>query len=305
MEAELWQQPKGLKAKLEGNCVIGRSPEADIKVFSSRVSREHAMVRQQGNGFWLYDLGSANGTMLNDREISQPTLLKHGDLISLADIVFLYHVPDEAAAEEQEVPEAPMATVIGVRKTPMILLVTDIMNFSGLSERVGEERVAQILNVWYDDCRAIMDEHEGTIDKFMGDGMFGYWTKTTPLARAQALSAAKLLAGGPKSLPAELRQFLEFEQIPVRCGVGLHIGEASVGSVARGTRTALGDAVNMTFRIESLTRELATSILASSAFLTGWDPGTTKFESVGLQELKGYSDQMELFAIADESEEKS
>ncbi len=300
MEAELWQQPKGLRAKLEGNCVIGRSPDADIKVYSSRVSREHAMIRQQATGFWLYDLGSANGTLLNDREIAQPTQLKHGDLINLADITFLFHVPDEAAdGSEEALAETPMATVIGVRKTPMILLVTDIMNFSGLSERLGEERVAQILNVWYDDCRAIMDEHEGTIDKFMGDGMFGYWTRTTPQARHQALQAAKLLSGGPRSLPTELRQFLEFEKIPVRCGVGLHIGEASVGAVARGTRTALGDAVNITFRIESLTRELGTSVLASSAFLTGWNPGTSDFESVGLQALKGYTDQMELFGFND------
>ncbi|MEM1295619.1 MAG: adenylate/guanylate cyclase domain-containing protein, partial [Verrucomicrobiota bacterium] len=191
--------------------------------------------------------------------------------------------------------------VIGVRKAPMVLLVTDIINFSGLSERLGEERVAQILNVWYDDCRAIMEENEGTIDKFMGDGMFGYWTKTTPQARFQALEAAKLLAEGPRTLPSELRQFLEFEQISVRCGVGIHIGEAAVGAVARGTRTALGDAVNMTFRIESLTRELATPILTSSTFLSGWDPGSTQFESFGFQELKGYTEQMELFGLADES----
>lgn len=262
------------------------------------------MIRQQASGFWLYDLGSANGTMLNDREIPQPTQLKHGDLIGLADITFLFHVPEEAetTSSEDALTDTPMATVIGVRKTPMVLLVTDIMNFSGLSERLGEERVAQILNVWYDDCRAIMEENEGTIDKFMGDGMFGYWTKTTPQARHQALEAAKLLAEGPRSLPTELRQFLEFEQIPVRCGVGLHIGEAAVGAVARGTRTALGDAVNMTFRIESLTRELGTSVLTSSTFLSGWDSGTTKFESFGLQALKGYTEQMELFGVAEEDE---
>ena len=97
MEAELWQEPEGLRAPLTGNTVIGRSPEADISVSNTRVSREHCMVRQQASGFWLYDLNSTNGTLLNDREIVHPAQLKHGDIISIADITFRFQVPSEAA----------------------------------------------------------------------------------------------------------------------------------------------------------------------------------------------------------------
>ena len=244
------------------------------------------MVMAQAAGFWLYDLGSANGTELNGRQMDQPTQLRHGDIIVMADITFEFHVPEEAGEFDMAaITESPM-TVIGVRKTPMLILVTDIVDFSGLSERLTEEGLAAVLNVWYDQCRTIMDETGGTIDKFMGDGMFGYWKTTTPEARANALEAARRVAAG-------LETHGEF----LRCGVGLHIGEAAAGAVTRGERTVLGDAVNIAFRIESLTRGLQQSVLASSAFFDGWGTGLSMFSSVGTHELKGYTEPVELFAL--------
>ncbi|MEM7015361.1 MAG: adenylate/guanylate cyclase domain-containing protein [Verrucomicrobiota bacterium] len=297
MEAELWQEPKGLRAKLTANTVIGRSPEADIKVFSSRVSREHCMVRQQASGFWLYDLGSANGTLLNDREVSQPTQLKHGDVISMADIVFRFHVPGEtgdgsgAAADESS-----SMTIMAVRKKPIIILVADIMDYSGLSEKLTEEELAKVLNAWYEDCRRVMDARGGVIDKFIGDAMFGYWNATTPELRQHAIDAAKEIIH-PQNWTEEAQQLLTAHGLSVECGAGLHIGEAAVGSVARGTRTALGDAVNIAFRIESMTRPLERKILASDGFFAGWDAGRSQAASCGTHELKGYTGDYELFSL--------
>lgn len=297
MEAELWQEPKGLRASLAAHTVIGRSPEADIKVFSSRVSREHCMIRQQASGFWLYDLNSANGTMVNDREVSQPVQLKHGDVISIADITFRFHVPGESNGPEPGITETPHAmTIMAVRKTPIIILVTDIVNFSGISEKLDEQELATILNEWYEECRRIIDGRGGVIDKFMGDGMFAYWKSTTPELRAEAIEAATALAE-PDHWTESTRQLLEDRGIKIRCGVGLHIGEAAVGAVARGAKTALGDAVNIAFRIESMTRPIGKPILASGDFFVGWDAGLTLVESCGMHELKGYEGTWELLAV--------
>lgn len=296
MEAELWQEPNGLRATLSASNVIGRSPEADIKVFSSRVSREHCMIRQQASGYWLYDLGSANGTLLNDREIAQPMQLKHGDLIVIADITLRFRIPGEGDGPDQEsLAEAPSATPIGVRKTPIIILITDIIDFSGLSEKLTEEQLAQVLNTWYEDCRKVINDAGGTIDKFMGDGMFAYWTHTTPEFRALAVEAGKALL--KPDWPEEIQQLLDEHGVEIRCGAGLHIGEAAVGAVARGTRTALGDAVNIAFRIESMTRPLGRALLASNAFFAGWGAGQIMFESCGAHPLKGYTEPVELFAL--------
>ncbi len=299
MEAELWQYPKGLRAQLGANCVIGRSPEADVRVFSSRVSREHVMIRKQSTGYWIYDLDSANGTTVNDRELTQPTLLQHGDVIQLADITLMFQVKGEPAAVDLDDGQSPQATVIGVKRTPVTLLVADIVNFTAQAERLSEQDLATALNAWYEECQRIMAELGGTIDKFMGDGLLAYWKDTTPAARESAVKAAQRLVEGPQSFSPEVQSLLAANHIEFHCGVGLHIGDAAVGSVTRGTRTALGDAVNVVFRIEAHTRALNTPILASKTFLDLWEEGQARFTSRGLCELKGLSLPLELFALND------
>ena len=256
------------------------------------------MILRKSTGFWIYDLGSANGTQVNGRDVTQPTLLEHEDVVTIADITLHFWVlgmsGDAVAVTE---PQGPEATVIGVKKTPVTLLVADIVNFTGQAERLAEEDLATALNAWYEDCQRIMDQLGGTIDKFMGDGLLAYWKDTTPQARANAVEAARLLVRGPKEHSPEVQKILDTHQMSFRCGVGLHIGDAAVGSVARGMRTALGDSVNVVFRIEAHTRVLNTSVLASAAFLNNWPEGAAAFQSQGPCELKGQSLPVELFSL--------
>ena len=296
MEAELRQKPRGLNFTLGESCVIGRSEEADVQVYSSRVSRQHAMIRLHADGYRIYDLDSANGTLVNDRDVDQPILLHDGDLITLADISFQFHVPTEAELSAPAPLSSPTVTVVGVKMTPIIVLVSDIVNFSGISEKVTQEQLASILNVWYEDCRRLMEESKGQIDKFMGDGMFGYWRQTNPEARVQALRVARHLAQGPQNLPDGVAKLMRKKGVSIRCGVGLHIGTAAVGSVARGARTALGEVVNIAFRIEAMTRDLGHPILASADFFENWEVGKSVFHNLGPHTLKGLSEQMVLYA---------
>jgi len=297
MEAELWQQPKGLRAKLADSCVIGRSPEADIKVFNAKVSREHVMIRRQASGYWIYDLDSANGTFVNDREVTQPLQLQNGDVIQMADVVFLFHVPGQNGdgARAAGIPDPP--TLMVVRKTPAILLVADIMGYSGFSAKIGDAQVQRLINCWYEDCQELILESGGTIDNFLGDGVFAYWKSVTPEARGQAIRAAVLLAAGPRNVPPDLAQLMESRGLKVRCGVGLHIGEPNFGAVVRGTRTALGDDVNLAFRIEAITRGVGQPVLVSGAFLEGWEAGVSHFKSCGRHHLRGYEEPLELFTL--------
>jgi FhaA, N-terminal domain/FHA domain len=63
--------------------VIGRSPDCDIVLSSSEVSRRHAEVVPSGDGWLLVDLGSTNGVRLNARTVGVPTLLTDGDVIEI------------------------------------------------------------------------------------------------------------------------------------------------------------------------------------------------------------------------------
>lgn len=87
---------------LEGQTItIGRTQDSDI-IFDkdTMVSRRHAILRPEANQYVVTDLGSANGTFVNDVEISAPTPIKHGDriLIGQHELLFLLDQPRPIAA---------------------------------------------------------------------------------------------------------------------------------------------------------------------------------------------------------------
>lgn len=82
----------GLFYTLDGrDTVIGRLPECEIVLQSSRVSREHARISLSSSGFTIEDLGSRNGTLYNGTRIEEPRLLRNGDEIAVDESRFLFH----------------------------------------------------------------------------------------------------------------------------------------------------------------------------------------------------------------------
>jgi hypothetical protein len=70
--------------------VIGRSPDCDIVIAANEVSRRHAQVAPDAEGWILTDLGSTNGVRLNGRQIGVPTRLADGDVIELGSVELLF-----------------------------------------------------------------------------------------------------------------------------------------------------------------------------------------------------------------------
>ncbi|HLY29886.1 MAG TPA: FHA domain-containing protein [Ktedonobacterales bacterium] len=92
---------------LDGRTVtVGRSPACDISLEGDQLaSRRHALLRAEGDRYTLVDLGSSNGSFVNDMEIHEPTVLHDGDHITVGehDLLFLTS------------PASPSASVAGVR----------------------------------------------------------------------------------------------------------------------------------------------------------------------------------------------
>ena len=86
---------------------IGRSPTCDVMLEDDQlVSRRHALMRYNGSEYTLVDLGSSNGTFLNEEEIHEETALRDGDLIGVGEYEMLYSKsvplsPDESQAVAQ------------------------------------------------------------------------------------------------------------------------------------------------------------------------------------------------------------
>ena len=131
----LEQGPEPEKTFTLGNApqTIGRSANNGIIINDAEISRRHAQITPQANGFVLEDLGSTNGSFINGLRLTQPTTLNHGDSVEFGDTVQLrfwaaglpsevvYEPADDvvtpalppepvpAYAEPADLPEAPPA----------------------------------------------------------------------------------------------------------------------------------------------------------------------------------------------------
>jgi len=87
--------PAGREHRLAGETIlIGRAVENDIVIASKRVSRQHARLRREGRAVLLEDMGSANGTFLNDERLAGPVILRDGDRVGVGDVAFVFRDPE-------------------------------------------------------------------------------------------------------------------------------------------------------------------------------------------------------------------
>lgn len=82
---------------------IGRSAVNAIAISDPEISRQHAQLIRQGDGYAIQDLGSTNGTFVNYRRIAGLTTLRHGDIVSLGEAVVLTY-RDKPEQKSQPVP---------------------------------------------------------------------------------------------------------------------------------------------------------------------------------------------------------
>jgi len=93
--------------------MIGRAVENEIVVSSQRISREHACIRREGWRVILEDVGSTNGTFLNEQRILEPVQLRDGDRIKVGDVLFVFHDP-EVTYQDTVLPELEMDIPAGI-----------------------------------------------------------------------------------------------------------------------------------------------------------------------------------------------
>ena len=70
--------------------VIGRSAEVDVVIPAQEVSRRHAQILPDANGWTLLDLGSTNGIRVNGRQVGVPTRLTDGDVIGIGPVELVF-----------------------------------------------------------------------------------------------------------------------------------------------------------------------------------------------------------------------
>jgi adenylate cyclase len=181
-----------------------------------------------------------------------------------------------------------------------VIMVTDMRDFTGLSDRLPGDAVIELLDDYFDAVVSPIQAQKGEVLKFIGDGMLAIFPAEddedfAPSSR-RALEAA---TEGLDRLAAINQARHERDQAEFRIGIGLHLGEVIYGNVGAADRldfTVIGPAVNLASRIEGLTKRLLRPLLTSSAFA---EICPIPLVSLGFHPVRGLYQPEEVFGLPD------
>lgn len=236
---------------------IGRVDGSDIILPFAWVSRQHAMIQVEANfGYNVIDLGSANGTFINDRKVYTPTRFTSGDRVRIGKSELLFQQDTLPSVSDGDNTNSIVdETVAFLQKDMMTLLVCDIRGFTPLSEEVGAECISEFLSLWTKKVDGIVRKNGGQVDKFIGDAVLAVWPKGDSFAAvARAMLSALEISIWTRKLGSSVTGINR----ELKIGAALNTGEAVMGNIGvDGQRdfTIVGDVVNVAFRLEQMTSQ--------------------------------------------------
>jgi adenylate cyclase len=175
------------------------------------------------------------------------------------------------------------------RKTDITVMFSDIRGFTTISEKLDAQELALFLNGYLSDMTRIVFDTRGTLDKYIGDAVMAFWG--APFEDSQHAAQACTAALEMMKRVAELQKRWAAEGKPaLHIGIGLNSGVASVGNMGSELRygyTALGDAVNLSSRLEGLNKEYGTHIIVNESTYAAANDAGFFFRELDLIRVKG------------------
>ena len=181
-----------------------------------------------------------------------------------------------------------------IEKINAAILVSDIRDWSGLSNRLPAEEALALANSYFEIVAQAVEENGGEILKLIGDGVLAIFPSDEGSMSAEAACRSALAAARQSLLTAQT----DSNASSLRFGTGLHFGEVLYGNIGSTTRidfTVLGRAVNIAARIEGLCGRLGEPILFSEAFAERLAQPTA---AVAHETLKGQDGTFRIFTVA-------
>jgi len=252
-QAQAWLELPGGKIYWLGReCKIGRSKESNDLVFNERpVSSRHLIINTDANGCSLIDQQSTNGTYLNGLLIQKASVLKDGDEIRLAKVVTLrFRCTREQRLDSPRPAEKTTIQVNQLDTRECWLLLADMMGYSGCIAKLGSEVALQRLQAWIAEMRPLIEGNGGSINCYVGDGIFAYWPcaiRTTE----QVLEALRALENYRRRAAQAFRLVLHHGQVLFT--------KSSLGE------ELLGQDVNFVFRAEKIAKRFICPAMLSQA----------------------------------------
>ncbi len=154
---------------------------------------------------------------------------------------------------------------LGGEKKILTVLFSDIRGFTSISERMTPEAMVEHINEYLEAMTGIVFQHDGTLDKYVGDEIMAFWGAPIP-QDDHALKACKAAVDMIRVLNELNVKWIAEGKPELHIGIGLNTGDMVVGNMGSSSRmdyTLMGDNVNLGARLEGTNKFYKTTIIIS------------------------------------------
>lgn len=186
---------------------------------------------------------AAQAGLVIDRVMAKSEVKRQGVQLSALERFLSPAISKKIAAEAADIR-------LGGESQRMTLLFADVRGFTTMAEKMTPREAVEVLNEFFARMTDVIFDHDGTLDKYLGDGLMALFG--APFALQNDAEAAVRAASNMQRSLAELNKVSG--RPPLNIGIGIHTGEAVVGFLGTERRmdyTAIGDTVNVASRLTS------------------------------------------------------
>jgi adenylate cyclase len=177
----------------------------------------------------------------------------------------------------------------------VVVLFCDLRGFTAFAERAPPAEVMRVLREYHEAVGALIHRHEGTLERFLGDGLMVLFNDPVPCADPE-LRAVRLALDVRERLGA-LAAGWRTRGFALGCGIGVARGEATLGRIGfegRSDYTAVGSVANLAAR---LCAEAGDGQILISAEVDAAVRGASRTAALGAMSLKGFRAPVPVFAV--------
>ncbi len=192
-----------------------------------------------------------------------------------------------------------------VRSQHVATMFVDIVGFTRMAEQQTPEEVVAMLRQFHGRLEAAVFDHNGTLDKFLGDGLMATFgtPETSDADASNALRCSRAMISDIAAWNVERRRA---GADPVQISIGIHYGPVILGDIGSERRleyAVLGDAVNVASRLEALTRSLGVTLIVSEQLVSAVRREGTQcaaldgLDNAGPQQLRGRDNPIDIWTF--------
>lgn len=231
-----------------------------INVVSNMITRPILVLSNQMNDVKSLHLEKIQGVHTVFKELTMMSDALLATKQGLQD--FAKYVP---AGLVQQLISTGETAKVGGKRANLTIWFSDIASFSTISEELEAEQLMLHLSDYMGQLTQHIMAEQGTIDKYIGDGVMAFWGAPTPLANS-ASHACHAALKCQKELEVQAGIWSKAGLPLMKTRFGIHTGEIILGNMGSDERlnyTIIGDNVNLASRLEELNKQYHTSILIS------------------------------------------